>query len=187
MKDYDLLDAMFPQEGGAIKEQTALFDPVGAHQTKDSALADEKEIHITVNDQSGDRIEFHFKSTLSMANLRSYYHEAPPSKCQGVRPSKRQEVRPSKCHGAPSPVENKTNITVLDSAGKRMAFVLRRNLPLAKLMTYYNNATGHGPGFYRFHFEGRRVVESDTPESVSLSFFCVWASDKYLSISVSWK
>lgn len=162
MEDYDLLDAMFPQKGGTNEEQIALFKAVEANETKASPLADEKEIHITVNDQSGDRIDFHFKSTLSMANLRPYYHEAPPSKCQ--------EVRPIKCYEEPSPAENKIYITVLDSAGKRMAFVLKRNVLLAKVMTYYNNATGHRPGFYRFHYDGERIQETDTPASVSLSF-----------------
>lgn len=39
-------------------------------------------------------------------------------------------------------------------------------------MNYYNEATGRQQGFLRFHFCGQRILESDTPESVSSSL-CV--------------
>lgn len=69
-------------------------------------------------------------------------------------------------------VDNKTYVVVQDQGGNRMEFLLKRTLPLARLMKYYHEATGRRPGFLRFHFEGLRISETDSPESVSLRF-CV--------------
>ena len=68
-----------------------------------------------------------------------------------------------------SAVDNKIHVVVKDQGDNRMEFLLKRTLPLAKLMTYYHETTGREPGFLRFHFDGQRIQESDTPDSVSLS------------------
>lgn len=177
MRDYDLLDAMFPQEGGANEEQSAPCNRIAAlpNQTEASPTAAEKRIHITVDDQSGERVKFHFKSTLPMADLVTYYHEAPPpryhevclSKYPKVSPSKNHEAQPSKCHEEPSPAENKVHIAVKDRAGNCMHFLIKPTTPLAKLMACYNEAKSHAPGFLRFYSDGQRVLDTDTPESVS--------------------
>lgn len=86
------------------------------------------------------------------------------------------ETMPTEANQTEAPhtaADDKTHVVVKDPAGNRMEFILKRNVPMGRLMTYYTEATGHDQGFYRFHLDdGERILNTDTPESVSMNL-CV--------------
>lgn len=81
---------------------------------------------------------------------------------------------PTEAGQTEAPPLNKIHVTVQDLSGSRMSYVLKRTLPMGKLLAHYHEANGRRPGSLRFHYDGERVLETDTPESVSLRFCMCW-------------
>lgn len=66
MEDWDLLDAMFPQEGGTNEEQTTGSNRIAAlpKQTEASSTVAERNVQIIVDDESGKQVTFLLNATL---------------------------------------------------------------------------------------------------------------------------
>ena len=73
---------------------------------------------------------------------------------------------PAPASGAASPTPEKIALTVRDQNGGEQHYQLRTNTKMEKLMSRFCDHSGVSPEVVRFLFEGVRVVNDDTPESV---------------------
>jgi len=60
------------------------------------------------------------------------------------------------------------NLKVVGADSSEIAFKIKRTTPLSKLMAAYIQKTGQDPTSVRFLFEGTRVNDHDTPESLDM-------------------
>lgn len=60
------------------------------------------------------------------------------------------------------------NIKVRDSEGNEVQFRIKKKTQLKKLMDAYCARMGTSVGTYRFLFDGNRVNDTDTPESLEM-------------------
>lgn len=60
------------------------------------------------------------------------------------------------------------NIKVRDSEGNEVQFRIKKKTQLKKLMDAYCGRMGTSVGTYRFLFDGNRVNDQDTPESLEM-------------------
>ncbi|PXF48224.1 Small ubiquitin-related modifier 2 [Gracilariopsis chorda] len=60
------------------------------------------------------------------------------------------------------------NIKVRDAEGNEVQFKIKKTTQLKKLMDAYCLRMGTAKGAYRFLFDGHRINEEDTPESLDM-------------------
>ncbi|OSX75169.1 hypothetical protein BU14_0251s0009 [Porphyra umbilicalis] len=60
------------------------------------------------------------------------------------------------------------NIKVRDSEGNEVQFRIKKKTQLKKLMDAYCGRMGTSVGTYRFLFDGNRINDTDTPESLEM-------------------
>lgn len=95
---------------------------------------------------------------------------------------------PVEVNQAEAPPLDKIHVTIQDLSGNRRAFVLKRTLPMEKLISHYHEVSGRQQGYFRLHYDGERVIETDTPDSVSLRFRVCWGTEQRLIVfSASWR
>ncbi|KAI9205777.1 ubiquitin-related domain-containing protein [Polychytrium aggregatum] len=59
-------------------------------------------------------------------------------------------------------------LKVVDADGAEIAFKIKKNTLLKKLMDTYTSKTGKAPNSIRFSYDGTRISPEDTPESLEM-------------------
>jgi len=60
------------------------------------------------------------------------------------------------------------NVKVVSSAGDEVFFKIKRNTKLSKLQAAYANKVGKDVGSIRFLYDGTRISDDDTPNSLDM-------------------
>ncbi|KAJ3806523.1 small ubiquitin-related modifier [Lentinula lateritia] len=60
------------------------------------------------------------------------------------------------------------NVKVVSSSGEEVFFKIKRVTPLRKLLGAYATKVGKEPHTIRFLYDGARINDSDTPESLEM-------------------
>ncbi|KAH7879232.1 ubiquitin-related domain-containing protein [Lentinula edodes] len=60
------------------------------------------------------------------------------------------------------------NVKVVSSSGEEVFFKIKRVTPLRKLLVAYATKVGKEPHTIRFLYDGARINDSDTPESLEM-------------------
>mmetsp|Transcript_9231 Transcript_9231/g.16121 ORF Transcript_9231/g.16121 Transcript_9231/m.16121 type:complete len:99 (+) Transcript_9231:128-424(+) len=76
-----------------------------------------------------------------------------------------EDKKPKVEDGAAS---DQINIKVRDQEGNEVLFKIKRSTPLSKLTTAYAARMGVGENSYRFQFDGHRIVQGETPDSLEM-------------------
>lgn len=73
-------------------------------------------------------------------------------------------------NAAAAPAAERVQIILKDQSGTQVAFGVKSNTRMEKVMNAYAERAGRPVGTLRFHFDGERVLPDDTTASVSHSF-----------------
>jgi len=70
---------------------------------------------------------------------------------------------------AEDPQNEPINIKVLTSAGEEVYFKIKKSTKLSKLQAAYATKVGKDVGTIRFLYDGNRINDDDTPESLDMA------------------
>jgi hypothetical protein len=70
--------------------------------------------------------------------------------------------------GEPEPKPEQLNVKVVDQDGNDLYFKIKKHTALKKVMDAYCERQGKTRGLVRFLFEGHRIQDNDTPDSLEL-------------------
>ena len=77
---------------------------------------------------------------------------------------------PANGNAAAAPAADRVQIVLKDQGGTQVAFGVKSNTRMEKVMNAYAERSARPVGTLRFHFDGERVLPDDTTASVSPSF-----------------
>jgi len=80
--------------------------------------------------------------------------------------SDNDDSRPSQSEDKPS--DGTINVKVLSSTGDEIFFKIKRSTKLVKLQGAYAGKVGKDIGSIRFLYDGNRINESDTPDTLGM-------------------
>ena len=90
-------------------------------------------------------------------------HAYPPPSPPSSPPS-----HPSPPPADPAPPDNRITLRVRDDNDNEYAFMMKRTTPFKRIFDAFAQKVKQRVRMFRFHFEGLRLAEEDTPQRVGL-------------------
>ena len=94
----------------------------------------------------------------------------PPVNGDTTTPAPNDDAAPqTPANATPAPATDRVQIVLKDQGGTQVAFGVKSNTRMEKVMNAYADRASRPVGALRFHFDGERVLPDDTTASVSHS------------------
>jgi len=94
----------------------------------------------------------------------------PPVNGDTATPAPNDDAAPhTPANATPAPATDRVQIVLKDQGGTQVAFGVKSNTRMEKVMNAYADRASRPVGALRFHFDGERVLPDDTTASVSRS------------------
>jgi len=106
-------------------------------------------------------------SGVTTVYIRDRFVEETPTTKKKIM-SDNDDSRPSQPEEKVPPPDGTINVKVLSSTGDEIFFKIKRSTKLVKLQGAYAGKVGKDIGSIRFLYDGNRINETDTPDSLGM-------------------